>query len=138
MEYSLKSYDIDIYIYHTIFQFVYFFSSIGESMYYSNIPIFSLELTIIYIFIAISTQYYCYSRLYILKIENSTLPTNVLLAGLEFLRRIIIIIFCCIFFKENFNIFSGILYLLSSIMLFFDFYYSIKKQTAYIELEEIL
>ena len=71
MEYTLKTYDIDIYIYHTIFQLVYFTSSIGESIYYSNIPLFSIELTMIYIFISIMTQYYCYSRLIILKIENN-------------------------------------------------------------------
>lgn len=138
MEYSLKTYDIDIYIYHTIFQFVYFISSIGESIYYSNVPIFSLESTIIYIIISIFTQYYCFLRLYILKIDNSIVPTNILLAGLEFLRRIIIITFSCIFFKENYNIYSAVLYCFSSLMLFCDYYKSIKKQTSYFELEEIL
>ena len=51
MEYTLKTYEIDIYIYHTIFQLVYFTSSIGESIYFSNIPMFSIELTVIYVFI---------------------------------------------------------------------------------------
>lgn len=136
MEYTLKTYDVDIYIYHTIFQFVYFISSIGESIYYSDIPIFSLELTIIYIFISMSTQYYCYSRLIILKIENTIIPTNVLLAGLEFLRRIIIITFSCIFFKESYNIYSGIFFCLSSFMLFYDYYKSVIN--THIELEEIV
>ena len=136
MEYTLKTYDVDIYIYHTIFQFVYFISSIGESIYYSDIPIFSLELTIIYIFISISTQYYCYSRLIILKIENTIIPTNVLLAGLEFLRRIIIITFSCIFFKESYNIYSGFFFCLSSFMLFYDYYKSVVN--THIELEEIV
>ena len=138
MEYTLKTYDIDIYIYHTIFQLVYFTSSIGESIYYSNIPIFSIELTMIYIFISIMTQYYCYSRLIILKIENNKIPTNVLLAGLDFLRRIIIITFSCIFFKESYNIYSGLFFCLSSFMLFYDYYKSINKQNIHIELEEIV
>jgi hypothetical protein len=136
MEYLLKTYDI--YIYYTIFQFVYFISSIGESIYFSDSPIFSLELTIIYIIISIFTQYYCFSRFYILKIDNSIASTNILLAGLEFLRRIIIITFSCIFFKGNCNIYSTVLYCFSSLLLFCDYYKSIKKQTTYIELEEIL
>jgi hypothetical protein len=136
MEYTIKTYDVDIYIYHTIFQMVYFTSSIGESIYYSSIPIFSLELTIIYIFITIFTQYYCFSRLIILKIENTIVPANVLLAGLEFLRRIIIITFSCIFFKESYNIYSGILFCLSSFMLFYDYYRSVSIK--HIELEEIV
>lgn len=138
MEYTLKTYEIDIYVYHTIFQLVYFTSSIGESIYFSDIPIFSIEITVIYIFISILTQYYCYSRLLILKIENTILPTNVLLAGLEFLRRIIIITFSCIFFKESYNIYSGILFCLSSFLLFYDYYKSVCKQNIHIELQEIV
>ena len=84
------------------------------------------------------TQYYCYSRLIILKIENNKIPTNVLLAGLEFLRRIIIITFSCIFFKESYNIYSGLFFCLSSFMLFYDYYKSINKQNIHIELEEIV
>jgi hypothetical protein len=140
MEYTLKTYEVDIYVYHTIFQLVYFISSIGESIYFSDIPMFSVELIFIYIFISIFTQYYCYSRLIILKIENTILPTNVLLAGLEFLRRIIIITFSCIFFKESYNIYSGILFCLSSFMLFYDYYKSLthNKQNIHIELEDIV
>ena len=140
MEYTLKTYELDIYVYHTIFQLVYFTSSIGESIYFSDIPMFSIELIFIYIFISIFTQYYCYSRLIILKIENTVLPTNVLLAGLEFLRRIIIITFSCIFFKESYNIYSGILFCLSSFMLFYDYYKSLNqnKQNIHFELEEIV
>jgi len=137
MEYTIKTYDVDLFIYHSLFQFIYFSSTIIESIYYSSHIVFSIELIAIYICISLFIQYYCYIKLVILKIENISLSSNVILSGLEFIRRIIIIVFSCIFFKENYNIFSGILYFMSSIMLFIDYYRSSdKKPLLHIELQE--
>ena len=138
MEHTIKTYNVDIYVYHSIFQFIYFCTTIVESIKYNNnnSPI-SIELFIIYTAISFFIQYYCYIKLSILNIENAAIPANVILSGLEFIRRIIIIIFSCIFFKEDYNLFSGILYMLSSLMLCIDYYNSLyKNQLIHIELHE--
>jgi hypothetical protein len=137
MEHTIKTYNVDIYLYHSIFQFIYFCTTIVQSIKYNNNNSLSIQLFMIYTAISFFTQYYCYIKLSILNIENTVIPANVILSGLEFIRRLIIIIFSCIFFKEDYNLLSGILYTLSSIILCIDYYHSIyKNQLVHIELRE--
>ena len=83
-----------------------------------------------------------YNKIYILNTKNNYLPANILLSGLDLLRRIIQLLFSFLFFNELFDTFIiiSISFMgLSSLLLLYQ-YLKDNNKDEYInhfELEEI-
>jgi type IV secretory pathway TrbL component len=78
-----------------------------------------------------------YNKINILNTKNDYLPANILLSGLDLLRRIIQLFISFLFFNEifdNFIIISIVFMGLSSLLLLYEY---LKNNTNHIELEEI-
>ena len=144
IEYSIKKDVFTCVDYHIIFQITYFIVIIIPSIYYTIIdpPPMNIVCIILYFFIGGGLQLYMYNKIYILNTENKYLPANILLSGLDLLRRIIQFIFSFLFFNELFDMFIiiSISFMgVSSILLLYQYIRDYKKQEYinHIELEEI-
>jgi hypothetical protein len=112
IEYSMKRYgdimpNIDFQI---IFQSTYFVLAAPLSIYYTTIntpPINPVTMTM-YFFIAVGLQVYMYNKIYILNSKQSLIPANILLSGLDLLRRVIQLTYSFIWFKEPFDAMIGV------------------------------
>jgi drug/metabolite transporter (DMT)-like permease len=144
IEYSIKKNVFTSIDYQIIFQITYFILIIIPSIYYTILdppPINGLTI-VLYFFIGGGLQLYMYNKIYILNTKNNYFPANILLSGLDLLRRIIQLLFSFLFFNELFDIFIiiSILFMsLSSLLLLYQ-YIKNNKQDEYInhfELEEI-
>jgi drug/metabolite transporter (DMT)-like permease len=144
IEYSIKKDVFTSVDYQMIFQTTYFILIIIPSIYYTIIdpPPMNIVCIILYFFIGGGLQLYMYNKIYILNTKNNYLPANILLSGLDLLRRIIQLLFSFLFFNELFDIFIviSISFMgLSSLLLIYQ-YIRDYKQVEYInhiELEEI-
>jgi drug/metabolite transporter (DMT)-like permease len=139
IEYSMKKNLFTSVDYQIIFQITYFILIIIPSIYYTvlNPPPISTLTIFIYFLIGIGLQLYMYNKINILNTKNDYLPANILLSGLDLLRRIIQLLFSFLFFNEifdNYIIISIVFMGLSSLLLLYQY---IKKNTNHIELEEI-
>ena len=144
IEYSIKKNVFTSVDYQIIFQITYFILIIIPSIYYTILdppPISGLTI-VLYFFIGGGLQLYMYNKIYILNTKNNYLPANILLSGLDLLRRIIQLLFSFLFFNELFDTFiiiSIIFMGLSSLLLFYQ-YLKDNSQDEYInhfELEDI-
>ena len=107
IEYSIKKNVFTSVDYQIIFQITYFILIIIPSIYYTILdppPINGLTL-LLYFFIGGGLQLYMYNKIYILNTKNNYLPANILLSGLDLLRRIIQLLFSFLFFNELFDTF---------------------------------
>ena len=144
IEYSIKKDVFTSVDYQIIFQITYFILIIIPSIYYTIIdpPPINIVSIILYFLIGGGLQLYMYNKIYILNTKNNYLPANILLSGLDLLRRIIQLLFSFLFFNELFDMFIiiSILFMgLSSLLLLYQ-YIRDYKQVEYInhiELEEI-
>jgi drug/metabolite transporter (DMT)-like permease len=144
IEYSIKKDVFTSVDYQIIFQITYFILIIIPSIYYTIIdpPPINIISIILYFLIGGGLQLYMYNKIYILNTKNNYLPANILLSGLDLLRRIIQLLFSFLFFNELFDMFIiiSILFMgLSSLLLLYQ-YIRDYKQVEYInhiELEEI-
>lgn len=144
IEYSIKKNVFSNIDYQIIFQITYFILIIIPSIYYTILdpPPIDILTIILYFLIAGGLQLYMYNKIYILNIKNQYLPANILLSGLDLLRRIIQLLFSFLFFNELFDTFIiiSVLFMgLSSLLLLYQ-YLKNNKDHEYInhfELEEI-
>lgn len=144
IEYSIKKNVFTSVDYQIIFQITYFILIIIPSVYYTVLdppPISGLTI-FLYFLIGGGLQLYMYNKIYILNIKNNYLPANILLSGLDLLRRIIQLLFSFLFFNELFDTFIiiSITFMgISSLLLLYQ-YLKDNNQDEYInhfELEEI-
>ena len=143
IEFSLKKYSIPNMDYHVIFQLTYFILAIVPSVIYtfeSPPPIEPGYILIMYLLIAISIQFYIINKISILKTDSSIVPSNVLLSGLDLIRRIVLLLFSFLFFNEvldTFLIIGLAFFSISSILLFIDYSIPILKMRRQQEQESL-
>jgi hypothetical protein len=80
---------------------------------------------------------YGYNKFAILRdTSNGKIPSNVLMSGLDLIRRFILLVFSFLMFDEPLNIYiiiSMTLFIISSILLFIDYIHPVKKKSIEIE-----
>ena len=143
IEYSVKKYSIFNLDYQIIFQLTYFtlaiIPSIKKTMDYP--PPVNINIIIISFLISVSLQVYVYNKIIILHHENDIVPSNVLMSGLDILRRIILLLFSFIMFKEEINVYivgSIICFFISGICMFLEYLIPLKKKLKYNEMVELV
>jgi drug/metabolite transporter (DMT)-like permease len=144
IEYSMKKNLFTSVDYQIIFQITYFILIIIPSVYYTILnppPISSLTI-FLYFLIGTGLQLYMYNKINILNTKNDYLPANILLSGLDLLRRIIQLLFSFLFFNEmfdNYIIISIVFMGLSSLLLLYQYIKNNQQDNniMHIELEEI-
>jgi len=144
IEYSMKKNLFTSFDYQIIFQITYFILIIVPSVYYTILnppPINALPI-FLYFLIGIGLQLYMYNKINILNTKNDYLPANILLSGLDLLRRIIQLLFSFLLFNEifdNYIIISIVFMGLSSLLLLYQYIKNNQKDNniMHIELEEI-
>ena len=112
IEYSMKRYgeimpNIDFQI---IFQSTYFVLAAPLSIYYTtkHTPPINPTTMTMYFFIAVGLQIYMFNKIYILNSKQSMIPANILLSGLDLLRRVIQLTYSFVWFKEPFDATIGV------------------------------
>ena len=81
---------------------------------------------------------FMYNKIFILNNNNSLLSSNILLGGLDLFRRIILLLFAFLFFKEQLNIYinlSLLFFSISSLLLVYE-YFQKNNNLNHIELKE--
>ena len=112
IEYSMKRHgdimsNVDFQI---IFQSTFFVLAAPLSIYYTTLntpPINPVTMTM-YFFIAVGLQFYMFNKIYILNSKQSLIPANILLSGLDLLRRVIQLTYSFVWFKEPFDATIGV------------------------------
>lgn len=61
-----------------------------------------------YFFIAFGLQLYMFNKIYILNSKNSAIPANILLSGLDLVRRVIQLTYSFVWFNEPFDAMIGV------------------------------
>jgi drug/metabolite transporter (DMT)-like permease len=143
IEYSVKKYSIHNIDYQIIFQLTYFSLALIPSIKKTieNPPPVNINMIIVSFFISICLQFYVYNKIIILHHENDVVPSNVLMSGLDILRRIILLLFSFIMFKEEMNIYilgSIFCFLISGICMFIEYLKPLKKKLKYNEMIETI
>jgi len=112
IEYSMKRHgdimsNVDFQI---IFQSTYFVLAAPLSIYYTtkNTPPINPATITMYFFIAVGLQVYMFNKIYILNSKQSLIPANILLSGLDLLRRVIQLTYSFVWFKEPFDAMIGV------------------------------
>jgi hypothetical protein len=112
IEYTMSKYgdiitNIDFQI---IFQSTFFVIAAPWAVYYTtfNIPPLNSTSITMYVFIAFGLQLYMFNKIYILNNKRVEIPTNILLSGLDILRRVIQLTYSFVWFKEPFDAIIGI------------------------------
>ena len=93
-----------------IFQATYFVLAAPWAVVYTvknAPPITSASLTM-YFFIAFGLQLYMFNKIYILNSRASIIPANILLSGLDLVRRVIQLTYSFVWFKEPFDAMIGV------------------------------
>jgi drug/metabolite transporter (DMT)-like permease len=141
IEYSIKKNNlISIIDYQIIFQFTYCIIICIPSIYNTVIkpPPLNITTICIFILIAFGLQMFMYNKIFILNNNNSLLSSNILLGGLDLFRRIILLLFAFLFFKEQLNIYinlSLLFFSISSLLLVYE-YFQKNNNLNHIELKE--
>jgi drug/metabolite transporter (DMT)-like permease len=93
-----------------IFQATYFVIAAPWAVVYTvkNAPPFNPSTMTMYLFIAFGLQLYMFNKIYILNSKNSVIPANILLSGLDLVRRVIQLTYSFICFKEPFDATIGV------------------------------
>ena len=98
--------------FQTIFQATYFVIAMPWAVYYTvthtSPPPITTEAITMYFFIAFGLQLYMYNKIYILNNRDSTIPANILLSGLDLIRRVIQLTYSFICFNEPFDAVIGV------------------------------
>jgi hypothetical protein len=112
IEYSMSLYgdimpNIDFQI---IFQCSYFIIVAPWAVFYTTkyTPPITVGTTTMYFFIAFGLQLYMFNKIYILNSKNSVIPANILLSGLDIIRRVIQLTYSFVCFNEPFDAVIGI------------------------------
>lgn len=93
-----------------IFQSTYFVIAAPWAVYYTakNVPPMNPTSITMYVFIAFGLQLYTFNKIYILNSSHSAIPANILLSGLDLLRRVIQLTYSFVWFKEPFDAIIGV------------------------------
>ena len=93
-----------------IFQSTYFVLAAPLSIYYTtkNPPPINTSTVTMYFFIAFGLQLYMFNKIYILNSKQSMIPANILLSGLDLVRRVIQLTYSFVWFKEPFDATIGV------------------------------
>jgi hypothetical protein len=93
-----------------IFQSTFFVIAAPWAVYYTtfNVPPLNSTSVTMYVFIAFGLQLYMFNKIYILNNKRVEIPTNILLSGLDILRRVIQLTYSFVWFKEPFDAIIGI------------------------------
>jgi drug/metabolite transporter (DMT)-like permease len=93
-----------------IFQVSYFVIAIPWAIMYTmdHSPPFTTSTLTMYFFIAFGLQLYMFNKIYILNNKDTTIPANILLAGLDLIRRIIQLTYSFVCFNEPFDAMIGV------------------------------
>jgi hypothetical protein len=112
IEYSMGRYgdvmpNIDFQI---IFQSTYFVLAVPWAVYYTTKrpPPVNVSTMTMYFFIAFGLQLYMFNKIYILNSKQRAIPANILLSGLDIIRRVIQLTYSFVCFKEPFDAIIGI------------------------------
>jgi hypothetical protein len=112
IEYSMARYgdvmpNIDFQI---IFQSTYFVLAAPWAVYYTakNVPPVTTGTMTMYFFIAFGLQLYMFNKIYILNSKQRAIPANILLSGLDIIRRVIQLTYSFVWFKEPFDAIIGV------------------------------
>jgi hypothetical protein len=112
IEYSMSKHgdilsNIDFQI---IFQATYFVLAAPWAVVYTvkNAPPITSGTMTMYFFIAFGLQLYMFNKIYILNNKNSVIPANILLSGLDLVRRVIQLTYSFVCFKEPFDATIGV------------------------------
>jgi len=93
-----------------IFQSTYFVLAAPWAIYYTakNVPPINPTSITMYVFIAFGLQLYMFNKIYILNSCQRAIPANILLSGLDLLRRVIQLTYSFVWFKEPFDAIIGV------------------------------
>jgi hypothetical protein len=101
----------------------------------------NINIIVISLIISICLQLYFYNKIIILENNNQFVPSNVLMAGLDLIRRFVLLLFAFLMYKDDFNTYiaiSLILFLLSSIFIFMEYLKPLRKKIVeYTEMDEV-
>ena len=112
IEYSMTRYsnvmsNIDFQI---IFQSTYFLLAAPWAIFYTakNAPPINGSAITMYFFIAFGLQLYMFNKIYILNNQQRSIPANILLSGLDIVRRVVQLTYSFVWFKEPFDAIIGV------------------------------
>lgn len=93
-----------------VFQATYFVIAAPWAVIYTvkHAPPFNPSTITMYFFIAFGLQLYMFNKIYILNNKNSIIPANILLSGLDLVRRVIQLTYSFVCFKEPFDATIGV------------------------------
>lgn len=101
---------ITIVDFQVLFQVSYFLIAVPWAVMYTmeyTPPITTTTLTM-YFFIAFGLQLYMFNKIYILNHKDTTIPANILLGGLDLVRRVIQLTYSFVCFNEPFDAMIGV------------------------------
>jgi len=96
--------------FQAIFQATYFALAVPWAVFYTvkHTPPVSVGAITMYFFIAFGLQLYMYNKIYILNTPQTIIPANILLSGLDLVRRVIQLTYSFVCFKEPFDAMIGV------------------------------
>ena len=112
IEYSMKIYG-DVMSnteFQAIFQATYFILAAPWAVFYTakQPPPINASAITMYFFIAFGLQLYMFNKIYILNNRESAIPANILLSGLDLVRRVIQLTYSFVWFNEPFDAVIGV------------------------------
>jgi hypothetical protein len=92
-----------------IFQCTYFIITAPWAVYYTitHPPPINPSAVTMYFFIAFGLQLYMFNKIYILNSRQRVIPANILLSGLDLVRRVIQLTYSFVWFNEPFDAIIG-------------------------------
>ena len=114
IEYAMKLHGdtMSIVDFQAIFQATYFVIAMPWAVFYTvthtSAPPITAEAITMYFFIAFGLQLYMYNKIYILNNRDSTIPANILLSGLDLIRRVVQLTYSFVCFNEPFDAMIGV------------------------------
>lgn len=93
-----------------MFQATYFVLAMPMAVYYTtkHPPPVNTSTMTMYFFIAFGLQLYMFNKIYILNSKERAIPANILLSGLDIIRRVIQLTYSFVWFKEPFDAIIGV------------------------------
>jgi hypothetical protein len=96
--------------FQVIFQATYFILAVPWAVFYTakQPPPVDARAITMYFFIAFGLQLYMFNKIYILNNRESAIPANILLSGLDLVRRVIQLTYSFVWFNEPFDAVIGV------------------------------
>jgi hypothetical protein len=96
--------------FQVMFQATYFILAAPWAVVYTvkHTPPVTMGSMTMYFFIAFGLQLYMFNKIYILNSRESIIPANILLSGLDIIRRVIQLTYSFVWFNEPFDAVIGV------------------------------